>query len=231
MSKTPTPAEIRAESERILSEELLHQSKLLVKSLRKDDAPADEPPPEGLEDDAPPAGDEPPAEEAAPSSETPPPAEEDAGSWTVDEAVEALRAMPPEQLAIWQQAIEQVASGQGSDMGADDMGAEEVPPADEPPMEAMKSELAKMERRLEQKIQAQVTTLVKSMPAQKPQRRAATAPAAVAPRPAQLSKAEIDKRLAVKVRDPRLTKDDRDAINAYSFGRTNADSIRHLLKD
>jgi len=227
MSKTPTPAEIRAESERILSEELLHQSKLLVKSLRKDDAPADEPPPEGLEDDAPPAGDEPPAEEAAPSSETPPPAEEDAGSWTVDEAVEALRAMPPEQLAIWQQAIEQVASGQGgSDM---DAGAEEMPPADEPPMEAMKSELAKMERRLEQKIQAQVTTLAKSMPAQKPQRRAATAPAAVAPR--QLSKAEIDKRLAVKVRDPRLTKDDRDAINAYSFGRTNADSIRHLLKD
>lgn len=228
MSKTPTPAEIRAESERILSEELLHQSKLLVKSLRKDDAPADEPPPEGLEDDAPPAGDEPPAEEAAPSSETPPPAEEDAGSWTVDEAIEALRAMPPEQLAIWQQAIEQVASGQGDDMGT---GAEEAPPADEPPMEAMKSELAKMERRLEQMIQVQVTALAKSMPAQKPQRRAATAPAAVAPRQAQLSKAEIERRLAVKVRDPRLTKDDRDAINAYSFGRTNADSIRHLLKD
>ena len=226
MSKTLTPAEIRAESERILSEELLHQSQLLVKSLRKDDAPADEPPPEGLEDDAPPAGDEPPAEETAPSSETPPPAEEDAGSWTVDEAVEALRAMPPEQLAIWQQAIEQVASG-----GGGDMGAEEAPSADEPPMEAVKSELAKMERRLEQKIQAQVTTLAKSMPAQKPQRRAATAPAAVAPRQAQLSKAEIDRRLAVKVRDPRLTKDDRDAINAYSFGRTNADSIRHLLKD
>lgn len=227
MSKTLTPAESRAESERILSEELLRQSQLLVKSLRKDDAPADEPPPEGLEDDAPPAGDEPPAE-VAPSSETPPPAEEDAGSWTVDEAIEALRAMPPEQLAIWQQAIEQVASGQGDDMGT---GAEEAPPADEPPMEAMKSELAKMERRLEQKIQAQVTTLAKSMPAQKPQRRAATAPAAVAPRTVQLSKAEIDKRLAVKVRDPRLTKDDREAINAYSFGRTNADSIRHLLKD
>lgn len=225
MSKTP--AEIRAESERILSEELLHQSKLLVKSLRKDDAPADEPPPEGLEDDAPPAGDEPPVEEAAPSSETPPPAEEDAGSWTVEEAVEALRAMPPEQLAIWQQAIEQVASGQGGG----DVSTEDMPPADEPPMEAMKSELAKMERRLEQKIQAQVTTLAKSMPAQKPQRRAATAPAAVAPRQAQLSKAEIERRLAVKVRDPRLTKDDRDAINAYSFGRTNADSIRHLLKD
>lgn len=227
MSKIFTPAESRAESERILSEELLHQSKLLVKSLRKDDASADEPPPEGLEDDAPPAGDEPPAE-VAPFNETPPLAEEDAGSWTVDEAIEALRAMPPEQLAIWQQAIEQVASGQGDDMGT---GAEEAPPADEPPMEAMKSELAKMERRLEQKIQAQVTTLAKSMPAQKPQRRAATAPAAVAPRTVQLSKAEIDKRLAVKVRDPRLTKDDRDAINAYSFGRTNADSIRHLLKD
>lgn len=227
MSKTP--AEIRAESERILSEELLHQSRLLVKSLRKDDAPADEPPPEGLEDDAPPADDEPadePTAEAAPSSETPPPAEEDAGSWTVDEAVEALRAMPPEQLAIWQQAIEQVAADQGGAPGGDEM-----PPEEASPMDAMKSELAKMENRLQKSIQVQVASLAKSMPAQRPQRRAATAPAAVAPRPAQLSKAEIDKRLAVKVRDPRLTKDDREAINAYSFGRTNADSIRHLLKD
>ena len=221
-----TPAEIRAESERILSEELLHQSKLLVKSLRKDDAPADEPPPEGLGDDAPPAGDEPPAEEAAPSSETPPPAEEDAGSWTVDEAVEALRAMPPEQLAIWQQAIEQVAADQGGAPGGDEMLPEEAPP-----MDAMKSELAKMERRLQKSIEVQVASLAKSMPAQRPQRRAAAATAPAAPRPVQLSKAEIDKRLAVKVRDPRLTKDDRDAINAYSFGRTNADSIRHLLKD
>ena len=220
-----TPAQMREEAERLLSQELLNQSQMLVKSLRKDDAPADEPPPEGAGDDAPPAADEdiPPA----PSSETPPPAEEDA-SWTLEEAVEALRAMPPEQLAIWQQAIGQVAADQGGAPGED-----MEPPAEEPPMEAMKSELAKMEQRIQKQVQAQVAeALAKSAPAQKPQRRAAVGSAAVATnRSAPLSKAEIDRRLAAKARDAKLSKTDREAINDYTYGRVSAEAVRHLLKD
>lgn len=214
-------ADKRAQAEAILSTELLAQTKAFVAELRKDapidEEPADELPPEGAEDDAPPVGDEPPA----PSSETPPPAEEDAGSWTVEEATEALRAMPPEQLAIWQQAMDAVAGG-GMEGGGE-------PPADEPPMDAMKSELAKMEARLEARFGAQIASLTKSQA--RPQRRAATSPAPVPQKPRDLSKAEIRSRLDVKAKDPALAKSDRDAINNYVLGRTDATKIRHLLKD
>lgn len=215
-----TAAQLQQEAELLLSRELLHQSEELVKSLRKDDAPADEPPPDGVDDDAPPADDV-----AAPSSETPPPAEEGSEEWSMEDIVAALSAVPPEQLPMWKQAIDQVMGGSG------EAGGEEMPPEDEaPPMEALKSELLKMEQRLQKNIDARISVLAKSAP--RPQRRSAAATAPAAPRPARLDKAEIDKRLSVKVRDPRLTKDDRAAVNHYyTSGQVDADPIRHLLKD
>lgn len=225
-----TAQEAKSKSEQMLAKALVEQTSALVAELRKEapiDAPTDEPPPEGVDDDAPPVGDDAPP----PSSETPPPAEEGSEEWSPEEVEAALRAIPPEQLPMWQSAIEKVMGEQGGD--ADDGAG----PVDAPPesgeTEALKSELSKAERRIAD-LERSVASLTKSQPPARPQRRAATGPAMAPARPpaASLSKAEIRRRLDNKAINPSLSKSDRDLINNFVLGRdTSVASIAHLLKD
>ena len=224
-----TAQEAKALSEQKLAKALVEQTDAFVAELRKEapiDAPADEPPPEGGEDDAPPVGDE---EPIAPSSETPSPAEEGSEEWSPEEVEAALRAIPPEQLPMWQAAVEKVMGEQGGDDVGDGPGA----PPEAAETEALKSELSKAERRIAD-LERSVASLTKSQPASRPQRRAASGPAMAPAKPAapQLSKAEIDRRLGIKAASPSLAKSDRDLINNYVLGRdARVSSIAHLLKD
>lgn len=128
----------------------------------------------------------------------------------------------------------------GPEMGKKEMS--EPKANGENPLHVKKSEAeSKAEAKVEE-LEKMVDGLVKAVDllTQTPLRKAVTAVAHLPKNEgegngskkdvADLSKAEVDAKLKEKVRDPKLSKSDRDLINSYCYGNLKLEKIAHLLQ-
>lgn len=212
-------------------------------------APEGSAPPPGL--DAPPpadAGGPPPGPPADAVPPGPPgegaPGEEQMPSH--EELVQALSQLPPEQLAAYKAAIDEV-MGQG---GSPEASASASPPAPPPPEMGKSEDLAKAEQmngqivELRNALKAVKADLAKSQDEtalaakaiesflSQPNRRSLVSAPETAPAVTEtesLSKSEITQRLRKASRKPSLTKAERAGINGYLFRGESLESIKHLI--
>lgn len=221
-------------------------------------APEGSAPPPGL--DAPPpadAGGPPPGPPPGPpgdASAAPPPGAPGEGAGdqppTHEQLVQALSELPPEMLAMYKAAIDEVMAQHGGGEGSPE-ASPPAPPASPPPPEMGKSEdLAKAEQmngqivELRKALQAVKADLAKSQDEtaqaakaietflSQPNRRAITSAVETAPAQEEVSsldKAEILGRLRKASHSTERTPAERKAINDYVFRGGSLDPIKHLV--